>query len=134
MGNVYERVFGIQVRELRQARGWTQDQFANALAALGFPIHQTTVAKMEGGTRPTSVGEIAAIAKLFDVPIGTLFERPGDMATHLHLATLKIAIESIEREQAQLRERLAELDEEHEKAEAEYQEYQDLSHRLTEGG
>ncbi|MCW2651571.1 MAG: hypothetical protein QOE41_4618 [Mycobacterium sp.] len=49
-----EEVFGTTVKDLRRARGWTQEELAKRLTAAGYPMHQTTVAKMESGTRPTT--------------------------------------------------------------------------------
>lgn len=72
------RAFATTVRELRKARGWSQDELARRLSANGFAMHQTTVAKLEGGTRPTSVDEVAALAVLLGVPIGRLYDRSAD--------------------------------------------------------
>jgi transcriptional regulator with XRE-family HTH domain len=75
----WERVFGARVKELRAAEGWTQDDFAKRVTAAGYPMHQTTVAKLESGSRPTSVGEIAALAAIFRIPIGSFFATVDDM-------------------------------------------------------
>ena len=64
-----ERRLGLRVRELRTARGWTQKALAQRASALGFTMHRTTVAKVESGTRPTSVAEVAALAAIFDVEV-----------------------------------------------------------------
>lgn len=43
-------------------------------------MHQTTVAKIERGTRPLRVAEATAIAEVFEMPIMAVFELslPGD--------------------------------------------------------
>lgn len=74
VGESAERAFGRRVKDLRTARGWTQDDLARHLAAAGYTMHQTTVAKMESGVRPTDVGEIAAIAAIFGIQPAALFE------------------------------------------------------------
>jgi transcriptional regulator with XRE-family HTH domain len=132
--NIWEQRFGVQVRDLRRARGWTQDDLAERLTAAGFPIHQTTVAKMEGGTRPTNVGEIAALAELFDVPIGTLFDRTPDMEHELRLMAAQRAIEAMNLEKAQLQQRLKELEKERVTAIKNFRDYQAFTRRLMEGG
>ena len=44
------------------------------MTAAGYQTHQTTVAKLESGNRPTDVGEIAALAAIFSLPIGSVFD------------------------------------------------------------
>lgn len=69
----WEQMFGVRVKDLRTARGWTQDDLAKRMTSAGYQMHQTTVAKMESGARPTNVGEVAALAAIFGIPIGRLF-------------------------------------------------------------
>ena len=57
--------FGLRVRQLRQARGLSQARVAEWMTSAGFAMHQSTVTKLESGVRPTSVGELAALAALF---------------------------------------------------------------------
>jgi len=49
---------------------------AQRASAFGFAMHRTTVAKVESGTRPTSVAEVAALAAIFDVEVSSLFAKP----------------------------------------------------------
>lgn len=65
--------FGDNVRRLRKARGWTQGQLADRLREGGIDLHQTTIAKIEGGTRPTVVHEIWTLAAVFNVGLDVLF-------------------------------------------------------------
>ena len=46
-----------RIRELRQARGMTQQDLATRLSQLGARVDRTTVAKVEKGTRELSLGE-----------------------------------------------------------------------------
>jgi hypothetical protein len=49
---------------------------ADKLRRQGFDMHQTTVAKIERGTRPLRVAEAAAIATIFRVPPLAVFLGP----------------------------------------------------------
>ena len=121
VGNKWEQMFGARVKQLRKARGWTQDELARRLTAAGFPTGQTTVAKMESGDRPTSVGEIATIAELFETPVGVLFDRPDDDDVAVRLPVVEARVKQLDHDRNQLREQLAARDAEHEAAVAEYQ-------------
>lgn len=78
MANI-ERKFGAKVRSLRLERGWTQRDLASKMTAAGHPMHQTTVAKLENGTRPTSVAEASSLASIYGISTGSLF---GDTTPH----------------------------------------------------
>lgn len=123
MENMWAKVVGGRVKEMRLARAWTQDDLARRMTDGGFPMHQTTVAKLENGTRPTSLDEIAAIAGLFDTPVGALFGRSEDIETTIRLTVLEQQVKAIEVEQGTLRQRLTELDHLHKSAVAEYQRF-----------
>ena len=129
MGNDVERLFGARVRELRQARGWTQEELARRLTDAGYSVHQTTIAKLEGATRPTDVAEAAAIAAIFGVSIGTLFRTaPTRIAAQLELMRRANVLDEIQKERRALQERLSALDEQYDAAEVAYQEFRQ---RLT---
>src|ERR1700736_1720387 len=72
----WEKSFGEKVRQWRRERNWSQEEVADKLRAQGFDMHQTTVAKIERGTRPLRVAEAAAIATLFRVPPLAVFLGP----------------------------------------------------------
>jgi transcriptional regulator with XRE-family HTH domain len=72
----WEKDFGNKVRQWRQARNWSQEDLADRLREQGFDMHQTTVAKIERGTRPLRVAEAAAIATIFRVPPLAVFMGP----------------------------------------------------------
>lgn len=69
-----DRVFGRRVRELRTAREWTQAELAERMTAAGVQMQQTTVAKIEGGRRRTTVLEVATLADLFEVNPSTFLD------------------------------------------------------------
>lgn len=72
----WERNFGDKVRQWRRKRNWSQDELAQRLRRHGFDMHQTTVAKIERGSRPLRVAEAAAIATIFRVPPLAVFMGP----------------------------------------------------------
>jgi transcriptional regulator with XRE-family HTH domain len=76
----WEKRFGEVVRGWRQDRNWSQEDVAEKLRHQGFEMHQTTIAKLERGTRPLRVAEATAIAKVLGMPIMAVFEvsLPGD--------------------------------------------------------
>ena len=60
--------FGRRVRSFRKARGLTQEDLAMVLGAQHQVfLHQTTVAKLESGNRPTNVPELFALASALGV-------------------------------------------------------------------
>src|SRR6476661_7860338 len=72
----WEKNFGEKVRQWRRERNWSQEDVADKLRMQGFDMHQTTVAKIERGTRPLRVAEAAAIAAVFRVPPLAVFLGP----------------------------------------------------------
>ena len=79
LGKDWERRFGRRLKDLRTAKGWTQDDLAKRMTAAGHPMHQTTVAKIESGNRPTPVGEIAALAAILDFSISLMFSPDNEV-------------------------------------------------------
>lgn len=76
-----EQLLGQRVRHLRNVRGWSQTDLANELGARGFTMHQTTLAKLEGASRPTRLNEVAALAAAFEVELVDLVQPiPDDEA------------------------------------------------------
>ena len=95
MTHDWEALFGSRIREMRAARGWTQDELARRMTEAGHPMHQTTVAKLENGNRPTSVSEVGALATLFGVAIGSLFGDPQRVAKQMRLKALEYRMTSL---------------------------------------
>lgn len=105
----FERMFGVRVKDLRQAKGLTQEELAARMTASGYPMHQTTVAKMEGGGRPTSVGEMAVLAAIFEMAIPDLFQDTDDARDRMELAAAERMIDAIQLDIDKLDERRAGL-------------------------
>jgi len=72
---------GETVRWHRQANQLTQAQLGERMAQAGFPWHKSTVSKTESGQRDTTVRELIALARIFEVSASALVSMP---ATALH--------------------------------------------------
>jgi transcriptional regulator with XRE-family HTH domain len=72
----HERSLCQQVARHREERGWSQAELARRLSAIGFDMHQTTVAKLEAGKRPLRVAEALALAQVFGLPLLAMFHMP----------------------------------------------------------
>ncbi len=92
------------------------------LAQAGHPLSQSSVAKLEGATRPTSVAEVAAIAAIFDVPIWALFgvgEEGESIELYMKRSRMVGEIKRIDVEKSILQKQIAALDERRDAVEAE---------------
>ena len=63
------RALGARVRELRTARGWSQERLAEESS-----IHENHVRRIEGGTANPSYLVLLRIARALDVRLGKLVE------------------------------------------------------------
>jgi transcriptional regulator with XRE-family HTH domain len=72
----HEKVIAEKVRQLRIERGWSQEDLARRMEELGWPMHQTTVAKLEAAKRPIRAAEVYALAMVFGLPIQALWYLP----------------------------------------------------------
>ena len=63
------RDFGKRVREIRLAKGWTQEELAHRLS-----LNSTFVSRLERGERSPSLPTIARIAQALEVHVSFLFE------------------------------------------------------------
>lgn len=69
--------FGEAVRRSREALEWTQGDLANRLSkVLGKPVAQSTVARLEKGSRPTPLNEVFALAAVLGVSVQSLLPSP----------------------------------------------------------
>jgi transcriptional regulator with XRE-family HTH domain len=67
-----QRAFGRRIRELRQARGWTQEELGHRTRR-----HWTYIGGIERGERNPTLKVIADLAAAFDVPVAHLFSNGG---------------------------------------------------------
>lgn len=65
---MFEQHVGQQIREHRQAAKLSQAELAARVTAKGYTVQQSTVAKIEGGTRPIRVAELYVFADALEVP------------------------------------------------------------------
>ncbi len=65
--------FGLRIKQLREARGWRQDELAQRLgSALGKKIDPTTITRLEGGKRPVPLEEAVILAEMFGTDLNQL--------------------------------------------------------------
>jgi transcriptional regulator with XRE-family HTH domain len=64
------REFAERIRELRAARGWSQERLAEEA-----DLHRTYIGGIERALRNVSLYNIAKLAHAFGVPIAELFSR-----------------------------------------------------------
>lgn len=69
--------FGQAVRLLRQDREMSQDELANRVTGLGYPLSQATIGKIERGDRKVTVGEGEALARALGTNTSTLIAGPS---------------------------------------------------------
>ncbi|MGW3347766.1 LuxR C-terminal-related transcriptional regulator [Nonomuraea rubra] len=87
-----------RVRELRQALGWTQQDVAERLRVFGVSLDQSSVARIESGSRLIRLSEAIAFAKVFDIDLERLISVPRDAEA---LSMLEDRIEALENEVAE---------------------------------
>jgi transcriptional regulator with XRE-family HTH domain len=107
-----ESVLGQRVRDLRLGLGVSQAELGEALAKYGFPMHQTTVAKLEAADRPIRVNEAAALARIFKVPLAQLMafkevERPRLAELRRHMEEASAAARRAEQDASAARDQVA---------------------------
>ena len=59
----------------RLANGWTYEEFAKRMHAIGYEIHPSAIQKTEKSDRRITVNELVAYAKVFGVPVGYLIDQ-----------------------------------------------------------
>jgi transcriptional regulator with XRE-family HTH domain len=74
-------LIGGQVKKLRLAKGWTQDDLASRLQRAGWDVSRIDVAKLELGLRRVPDVEVMFLAKVLSVPLAGLFPEKVDLKT-----------------------------------------------------
>lgn len=67
-GEFVAKTVGRQIRQLRKAKGWSQEYLADEAE-----IHRTYMWGVEAGRRNPSLRHLTLIADALDVPLATLF-------------------------------------------------------------
>lgn len=87
-----EAIFRQAVKDLREKKGWSQNQLANELRNAGLEEYrQTTVARLEKGTRAIRLGESRVIAHTLGASVEEML-LPSDALDHV--VSLKRVIEN----------------------------------------
>lgn len=86
---VRERL-GSEVRRLRMERRWTQPDLARELAGIGVEMHQTTMAKLEAGARPTPAEELWALAVVLETDVNSLLPPTEPAETSVDQARIEL--------------------------------------------
>jgi transcriptional regulator with XRE-family HTH domain len=100
-----DSIFAGRLREVRQQAGVTQQQLAARMTATGHKVHRSTIAKIELGERPVTIGEAVQLAGLLGIPLmelvtdhGAETERERDHAARVEA---QIAVRSLQHEAAE---------------------------------
>jgi transcriptional regulator with XRE-family HTH domain len=68
----WSHYLGSTIRRQRDERGWSQDQLAQRLTELGFRWLQSTVNRIETGSRTVTWDEAAILSLIFDLNLNEL--------------------------------------------------------------
>ena len=74
MNNAIEKKIGTNIRNLREAKGMTQDTLAAKLQLNGCDITRSAVAKIEVGQRHLYPDEIILIRRILNTTYEAIFE------------------------------------------------------------
>jgi transcriptional regulator with XRE-family HTH domain len=99
-----DAVLARRVREYRELSEQTQRQIAELMTAAGHRMHQTTVAKIESGDRPVTIGEAVALADVLGVILTELVAPRSNTEqeqAHRELVDAQVAVRSLEHEFAE---------------------------------
>ena len=69
-----KNIIGLKLKEMREARGWSQRDLAKEFQLIGCDIDQNVITRTERGDRKVSDKEILAITVVFGVTTADLFE------------------------------------------------------------
>jgi transcriptional regulator with XRE-family HTH domain len=101
-----EQLIGRLLRQLRQGRGWSQQEVAERMRAYGYQWSQATVTRLESASRPIRVNELTDLARLFEIHV-TQFMNPEESVVWDDLDGLEREIEELSAKQVVMREHLA---------------------------
>ena len=62
---------GLNMRRLRQSKGWSQEEFAHEAG-----LHRTYVSDQERGARNPTIDVVDKLAVALDVKVGALLDEP----------------------------------------------------------
>lgn len=91
-GATPEQLFGTLVRRSREALGLSQEELARDVTETGTPLHQTALARIEGGNRGIRFNEVVALSVRLSL----------DLKTNSFSPASQMSDEAIERTVAEL--------------------------------
>ena len=94
--SVDTRKIGERIRQLRKARGITQDELGYALGdkTTGKPLSRGQISNLETGRRNLNIHQIKALADLFNVSLDTLGIESNEIETVDLLERAKLIFEN----------------------------------------
>lgn len=87
--------FGANVRYARESQGLRQSDLADALSA--YQMTRVKIAKIEAGTRPTTIEEAAAIAGVLGVSLSALLGEGEDADVQEAVTLIRLTLGTRER-------------------------------------
>ena len=72
-------VVGMNLRRLREANRWTQDETARLLRYAGLGLSQSAIVAIEAGTRSVALGELVVIASTLGASVEDLLAGDGSV-------------------------------------------------------
>jgi transcriptional regulator with XRE-family HTH domain len=72
-------VIGTNLRQIREANRWTQDECVALLRLAGLRLTQSAIVGIEAGSRSVAIGELVIIAAALGVPIAELLAGEGQV-------------------------------------------------------
>lgn len=70
-----EMTFAAQVRALREERGWTQADLVDRIKSSGLMyMNQSTLSRIENGTRPVRLMESQVLSRIYDRPVTMMID------------------------------------------------------------
>ena len=91
-------MFGENLRRLREARGYSQDELGAKLLLNGKPVSGKTISSWEIGRTEPNMGLVQQIADLFKVPTDELIIGPNSVSDQIVFTSAQEAIEYILRQ------------------------------------
>ena len=78
-----KNIVGLRIRKARKETGITQQKLATKLQLMNIMIDRSAIAKIEIGIRPASDVEIAAISRIFKIPVSWFFDDSDEFFRNL---------------------------------------------------
>jgi transcriptional regulator with XRE-family HTH domain len=98
---LFDSVFPRRLKAVRVEAGTTQQQLAERMTAAGCKMHRSTIAKIELGERPVSIGEAVQFTEVLGVKLSEMLRIAiEDPDADLRAYSARIRIRALEHELA----------------------------------